>query len=118
MRLGVPTIDLYQVHWPNPLFPLKATMDGMRRLQDDGIIEHVGVSNFPASRWAKAEALLGRPVLTNQVQFSLARRKPEKELVATPRPTIGSSSPTAPSPRGSSVAATTPTTRRPDRRGA
>ena len=29
-------IDLYQVHWPNPVVPLKSTMEGMRRLQDTG----------------------------------------------------------------------------------
>ena len=33
MRLGVDVIDLYQVHWPNPVVPVSATMDGMRRLQ-------------------------------------------------------------------------------------
>ena len=46
LRLGVECIDLYQVHWPNPLVPLHSTMAGMRRLQDAGIVRHVGVSNF------------------------------------------------------------------------
>jgi aryl-alcohol dehydrogenase-like predicted oxidoreductase len=77
MRIGIDVIDLYQVHWPNPSVPIARTMAGMRRLQDDGVIRHVGVSNFGADRWAKAEAALGRPVLSNQVQYSLARRKPE-----------------------------------------
>ena len=36
MRLGVATIDLYQVHWPNPLVPISSTMEGMRRLQESG----------------------------------------------------------------------------------
>ena len=66
MRLGIETIDLYQVHWPNPVVPLAQTMHGMRRLQDDGIVVQAGVSNFSADRWAKAEAALGRPVLSNQ----------------------------------------------------
>ncbi len=77
MRLGVDQIDLYQVHWPNPVMPVAQTMAGMKRLQDEGIVAHVGVSNFNAGGWAKAEAALGRPVLTNQVQFSLVKRKPE-----------------------------------------
>ncbi|MCU0271156.1 MAG: aldo/keto reductase [Acidimicrobiales bacterium] len=81
MRLGIDAIDLYQVHWPNPLFPLSGTMDGMRRLLDAGVVRHVGVSNFPAPRWAAAERLLGRPVLSNQVQFSLLYRKPDRENV-------------------------------------
>lgn len=81
MRLGVDEIDLYQVHWPNPVVPVASTMAGMRRLQDDGIVRHVGVSNFPAKTWAAAERSLGRPVLSNQVHFSLVQRKPEAEVL-------------------------------------
>lgn len=80
-RLGIDAIDLYQVHWPNPLVPLGTTMQGMARLQSAGVVRHVGVSNFPLARWKEAEAALGGPVLTNQVQYSLATRGPERELV-------------------------------------
>jgi aryl-alcohol dehydrogenase-like predicted oxidoreductase len=80
-RLGVDVIDLYQVHWPNPLVPLVTTMEGMRRLQDDGVVAHVGVSNFNLKKWQEAERHLGGPVLSNQVQYSLAHRSPEKHLV-------------------------------------
>lgn len=79
MRLGVDCMDLYQVHWPNPIVSLDSTMAGMRRLQDGGLVRHVGVSNFSANRWQKAETALGRPVLSNQVQFSLVARKPDRE---------------------------------------
>lgn len=78
LRLGVEHIDLYQVHWPNPVVPLRSTMHGMRRLQDDGIIKNVGVSNFSPDRWAAAERELGRPVVSNQVHFSLLQRKPDR----------------------------------------
>lgn len=81
LRLQVDTIDLYQVHWPNPLVPLASQMDGMRRLQASGTVRHVGVSNFPAKRWAAAEAALGGPVLSNQVQYSLLHRRPDRENV-------------------------------------
>ncbi|MBM3658788.1 MAG: aldo/keto reductase [Actinobacteria bacterium] len=77
LRLGVDTIDLYQIHWPNPVFPLTPQLDGMRTLLDEGVIAHVGVSNFGADRWAKADAALGQPVLSNQVHFSLLYRKPD-----------------------------------------
>jgi aryl-alcohol dehydrogenase-like predicted oxidoreductase len=80
-RLGVDQIDLYQVHWPNPVVPLGTTMQGMRKLQDDGVVKHVGVSNFPLGKWQQAEKELGGPVLTNQVQYSLAVRKPDREIV-------------------------------------
>ncbi len=80
-RLGVETIDLYQVHWPNPVVPLGQTMAGMGRLQRTGIVKHVGVSNFNLGRWQEAEKALGGPVLTNQVQYSLVTRKPDRDLV-------------------------------------
>ena len=82
LRLGVETIDLYQVHWPNPVVPLRSTMQGMRRLQDAGIVHQVGVSNFSADRWSAAEQELGRPVVSNQVHFSLLQRKPDHGNVA------------------------------------
>ena len=80
-RLKVSTLDLYQVHWPNPLAPNGPTMRGMRRLQQVGVVRHVGVSNFNLLRWRTAERLLGSPVLSNQVQYSLVARKPDRELV-------------------------------------
>lgn len=79
LRLRVDTIDLYQVHWPNPAVPLSSQMEGMRRLQEAGTVRNVGVSNFSAKRWASAERHLGRPVLSNQVQYSLLYRKPDRE---------------------------------------
>ncbi len=80
-RLGIDAIDLYQIHQPNPLVPIRIQMEGMRRLVDDGIVRHVGVSNFSLARWQAAEAALGNPVLSNQVRFSLVDRRPLENLV-------------------------------------
>ncbi len=80
-RLGVERLDLYQVHWPNPIVPLGQTMEGMARLQRTGLVRHVGVSNFSLGKWQEAEAALGGPVLTNQVQYSLVTRKPDRDLI-------------------------------------
>jgi aryl-alcohol dehydrogenase-like predicted oxidoreductase len=80
-RLGIDAIDLYQVHWPNPVVPLASTMAGMRRLQDAGVVRHVGVSNFSLARWRRAEDAMGSPVLSNQVCFNLAQRGPLRDLV-------------------------------------
>ena len=80
-RLGVSEIDLYQVHWPNPVVPLAWTMRGLAKLLRDGLVRHVGVSNFSLSQWQQAEASLGAPVLSNQVQYSLAVRDPDRALV-------------------------------------
>ncbi|MBA3655478.1 MAG: aldo/keto reductase [Actinobacteria bacterium] len=80
-RLGVDQIDLYQVHWPNPVVPLATTMQGMAHLVEKGTVRHVGVSNFGLGQWKSAERMLGGPVLTNQVQYSLVTRKPERDLL-------------------------------------
>ena len=77
-RLEVDTIDLYQIHQPNALVPLSSQMEGMRRLQQSGLVRHVGVSNFSLDRWRSAEAVHGSPVISNQVQYSLASRGPDR----------------------------------------
>jgi len=84
-RLRLTQIDLYQLHWHNPGVPLRLQMKGMRRLRDDGQIWHIGVSNFSRRQWQRAEAVLGSPVETNQVQYSLLQRKPENDLLAYTR---------------------------------
>lgn len=80
-RLGVPRLDLYQVHAPNRFVRDATTMKGMRALQDAGLVGEVGVSNYPFERWREAEAALGRRVLSNQVRYSLVAREPEHDLV-------------------------------------
>jgi aryl-alcohol dehydrogenase-like predicted oxidoreductase len=80
-RLGTETIDLYQIHQPNPVVPLVTQMDGMRRLVSAGVVRHVGVSNFSLARWQAAEAAFSGPVLSNQVRLSLLDRRPLRDLV-------------------------------------
>jgi len=80
-RLGVETIDLYQVHQPNPVVRDGTTMAGMRELQDKHVVANVGVSNYSLARWKDAERALGHPVLSNQVLFSLAHADPLDDLV-------------------------------------
>jgi aryl-alcohol dehydrogenase-like predicted oxidoreductase len=80
-RLGVEAIDLYQLHFPNPIVPPRTTMRGMAQLLADGVVRRVGVSNHSLHRWRVAERALGRPVVTNQVRFSLASPSPRWELV-------------------------------------
>lgn len=80
-RLGVDRIDLYQLHWPNPVVPVRAQVAGLGSLLEDGLVTHVGVSNYSSTGWANAERSLGRPVLTNQVQYSLLARAPEERVI-------------------------------------
>lgn len=80
-RLGVDHLDLYQLHWPSPLFPPGSTMPRMKRLVVAGLVGHVGVSNHSLEGWQAAERALGGTVLSNQVQFSLVNRAPERDLL-------------------------------------
>jgi aryl-alcohol dehydrogenase-like predicted oxidoreductase len=80
-RLGVRRIDLYQVHQANPLVQDATTMRGMRALRAVGLVDQVGVSNYTLERWRAAEAALGSPVLSNQVQYSLAHPNPAADII-------------------------------------
>jgi len=80
-RLGVGRLDLYQVHWPNPMVHDGTIMHGMAALQQAGLIGEVGVSNYSLPRWRAAEKALGSRVLSNQVSYSLVARAPERDLL-------------------------------------
>ena len=80
-RLQLSRIPLYQVHQPNPVVPDSVIMPGMRTLLNTGRIGAVGVSNYSLARWRQADEALGQPVVSNQVQFSLAQPKPLDDMV-------------------------------------
>jgi len=81
-RLGVDAIDLYQIHWPNPIFPIRNTMKTMKRLVQVGRVRFVGVSNFNLTRTKAArEALSPLDLASNQVKYNLIDRKIEMDLL-------------------------------------
>ena len=73
-RLDIESIDLYQLHAPDPSVPLPRTMRAIRALMDAGQVQQVGVSNFDLEEWEEAETALGRPIVSNQVQYHLLDR--------------------------------------------
>lgn len=80
-RLGVPAIDLYQIHKPHPVLGDGSAMRGMAALRRSGLVRDAGVSAYPLGRWRRADAALGAPVLSDQVEFHLLRREPAADLV-------------------------------------
>jgi diketogulonate reductase-like aldo/keto reductase len=81
-RLGTSYLDLYQVHWPNPRIPIYETMSAMDELVKEGAIRYVGVSNFSVSETEEARTALKRSdIVSNQVEYSLANRGVERELL-------------------------------------
>lgn len=81
-RLGVKTIDLYQLHWPNPLVPISDTMKAMEELVKQGKIRYIGVSNFPVKKTIAAqEAMKKNEIVSNQVEYSPFVRDIENDIL-------------------------------------
>ncbi|SCK06241.1 hypothetical protein H181DRAFT_00156 [Streptomyces sp. WMMB 714] len=70
--LGVETIDLYQVHWPDPEVPAAETAGALQEMADEGKLRHVGVSNYDVAQMEEFSAV--RPVETLQPPYHLFRR--------------------------------------------
>ena len=83
-RLGRETIDLYQHHFPSNRVDIPKLMDFMADAVEAGKIRAVGVSNYSAEQMRIAHAALARrgiPLASNQVQYSLLHRQPERDGV-------------------------------------
>jgi diketogulonate reductase-like aldo/keto reductase len=81
-RLRVKRMDLYQLHWPNSRIPIAETMKAMERLVRDGLVRHIGVSNFSVDQMREAQAALSREeIVSNQVEYSLVDRAVEEEIL-------------------------------------
>lgn len=81
-RLGIETIDLYQIHWPDPAVPIAETMGAMEKLVDQGKVRFIGVSNFYVKNLQEAEAALTRyKIVANQVKYSLLQRGIEEDTL-------------------------------------
>lgn len=78
-RLGVETIDLYQVHWPNPEHEIEEGCQALARLREQGKIRWIGVSNFSAEQMKRAQKIA--PITSLQPPYSMLRRAIEKEIL-------------------------------------
>jgi aryl-alcohol dehydrogenase-like predicted oxidoreductase len=87
-RLGTDWIDLYQVHWPDPVTPLEetlATLDDLVAVVAAGKIRYAGLSNFIGSDLQRAflqcEHQGWTPIVSHQPQYSLIFREVEQETL-------------------------------------
>src|SRR5512141_1883788 len=80
-RLGLESVDLYQIHWATPLLSPETMMEGMAECVKRGWTRTVGVSNFDEKKMLRAYTTLARhgiPLASNQMHYSLLQRDIEK----------------------------------------
>ncbi|MHA1150135.1 MAG: aldo/keto reductase [Promethearchaeota archaeon] len=71
-KLDIDHFDLYLIHWPNPIIPIKKQMKVMDELFSEGKTRYVGVSNFSVDQFKKAQSFLKKTELvTNQLHVNL-----------------------------------------------
>ncbi len=78
-RLGVESIDLYQMHWPEPEPDIEAGWQAMADLQREGKVRHIGVCNYFADQLRRIASLA--PIASLQPPYSMIRREAERELL-------------------------------------
>jgi len=78
-RLRTDYIDIYQVHWPDPLVPIEETAEAMRTLYDQGKIRAIGVSNFSVAQMERFRRVAPLHVL--QPPYNLFERAIESDIL-------------------------------------
>jgi len=78
-RLRTDYIDIYQVHWPDPLVPVEETAEAMRSLYEQGKIRAIGVSNFSVAQMELFRKVA--PLHVMQPPYNLFERGIEAEIL-------------------------------------
>jgi aryl-alcohol dehydrogenase-like predicted oxidoreductase len=78
-RLGVDTIDLWYLHFPDPDIPIEETVGAMGELVSEGKVRHLGLSNVTPEQVLAAHQT--HPLAAVQAEYSLWTRDPERELL-------------------------------------
>jgi pyridoxine 4-dehydrogenase len=86
-RLKLERIELYQLHRIDPRTPLEESLGALHRMQEQGKIRHIGLSEVTAAEIEDAEKIV--PIVTVQNRYSLADRRHEETLTYCERRGIG-----------------------------
>jgi len=78
-RLGVDTIDLYQIHWPDPDAEIEAAWETLARFREQGKVRWIGVSNFSVEQMKRIQKIA--PITSLQPPYSMLRRSIETEIL-------------------------------------
>jgi aryl-alcohol dehydrogenase-like predicted oxidoreductase len=75
--LGVPVIDLYQLHAPGPHVPFAESVGALARLRERGLVRLVGLSNVDTAELAEARGIV--PIASVQNRWNVHDRSPERD---------------------------------------
>lgn len=78
-RLRTDVIDVYQVHWPDPLTPIEAVAEALADFLREGKIGAIGVSNFSQAQMAVFASVA--PLHTVQPPYNLFEREVEQDVL-------------------------------------
>ena len=78
-RLQVETIDLYQIHWPEPDEDIEEGWETLAALRKEGKVRWIGVSNFNVAQMRRIAAIA--PITSLQPPYSMVRREIEGEIL-------------------------------------
>ena len=79
-RLQTDYVDIYMIHWPDDEIAIEESMAELTRLQEDGLIRAIGVSNFGVEQLTAA-LNTGASIAVNQLCYNLLSRAIELELL-------------------------------------
>jgi diketogulonate reductase-like aldo/keto reductase len=70
--LDIPTMDMFLIHWPNPIIGTKKHIRFMESLVKAGKTRYIGVSNYGVSRFkASQQAVPDTPIVNNQIHINV-----------------------------------------------
>ncbi len=78
-RLQVDSVDLYQIHWPNPEADIEEGWETLAKLKEEGKTRSIGVSNFSVAQMERVAKIA--PITSLQPPYSLLNRSVEAEIL-------------------------------------
>ncbi len=72
-KLKVEYIDLMQIHWPAFIlgYSHNQTLEALSKLVDEGVVKHIGISNFSSKQTKDAVKACREPIFSNQVEHHI-----------------------------------------------
>ena len=81
-RLGLDRVDLLYVHWPIRSYDAETTLPAFDELREQGLTDHVGISNFTPDLVHEAREILDSPIAAHQVECHPRFQQPELRKLA------------------------------------